>query len=118
MSISRAPLGIVTVPLAPTAVMRLSVTTTSPRSITSVPCIVISRAFRSTTTPRGLSFVAVIVTSNRRASYARLGVRVVSRGAPAGAGAALVMESARDTESRIATSAVRTSYWNQLRPIE
>ena len=43
------------------------------------------RAPLSTTTPRGLSLVAVIVTSNRFASYAVDGFLVVSRVAAAAA---------------------------------
>ena len=98
------------------AVMRLSVTTMSPFSMTCVPCIVTRRAPFSTTVPRGLSFAAVIVTSYRCASYAIDGFFVVSRAAAApplvpAPAAAFVIESARATESRMATSAARTSYW-------
>ncbi len=64
-SIVRAPLGTVTLPSAPTATMRLFVTTTSPRGITSSPFIVMMRAPRRTTVPVGRSLGAVIVMSVR-----------------------------------------------------
>jgi hypothetical protein len=67
-SIVRAPLGTWTLPSAPTATMRLFVTTTSPRWITSSPFIVMIRAPRNTTVPLGRSFGTVIATSVRTGS--------------------------------------------------
>jgi hypothetical protein len=52
-SITRAPSG--TAPRGPTPAIRLSRTTMSAFSITSVPRIVIARAPRSTTVPCGMS---------------------------------------------------------------
>ena len=64
-SIVRAPAGTATLPSAPTATMRLFVTTTSPRGMTSSPFIVMMRAPFSTTVPVGRSFAAVMVMSVR-----------------------------------------------------
>jgi hypothetical protein len=58
---TRASLGTSTLPRAPTATMRLSRTTTSAFSMTSLPFIVITFAPRKTETPRGVSRVAVTV---------------------------------------------------------
>ena len=62
MSIDVASAGTVTLPAAPTAVMRLFVTTMSPRAMTSSPFIVMIRALRSTMVPRGMSRVACTST--------------------------------------------------------
>jgi hypothetical protein len=67
-SIVRAPAGTVTLPSAPTATMRLFVTTISPRGITSSPFIVMMRAPRRTTVPPGRSFGTVMATSVRTGS--------------------------------------------------
>ena len=62
-SMTFAPAGTATRPLAPTATMRLPVTTTSARSSTSSPFIVATRAPVRTTVPvgraRGTSIDAV-----------------------------------------------------------
>ena len=65
-SISRAPLGTGSVPgRHRRRRCGCRCTTTSPRSMTSSPFIVMTRALRSTTCPRGLSFWTVIATSSR-----------------------------------------------------
>ena len=56
-SMTRAPLGTVTLPVAPTAVTRSPVTTTSPLGMTSSPFIVMIRAPRSTTVPARLPII-------------------------------------------------------------
>ena len=64
----RALAGIGTVPLAPTPMIRLSRTTTSPEVMISSPFIVMIRAPLKTTVPRGLSFDTVTTISTRAAS--------------------------------------------------
>src|SRR5688572_11573756 len=60
-----APLGIWTLPEGPTAAIRSPVTTIVPRSITSSPRMVTSRAFVNATVPRGTSRGNVIATAAR-----------------------------------------------------
>ncbi|MCO4773538.1 MAG: hypothetical protein KDA24_26125, partial [Deltaproteobacteria bacterium] len=52
---SSAPAGIAIVPSAPTALIRLSVTTIVPRSMTSSPSIVMMRAPVNAVLPDGLA---------------------------------------------------------------
>jgi hypothetical protein len=95
--------------------MRLSRTTTSPRSMTSAPFIVTSRALRSTATPVGLSFRTAMTTSSRAGSYAgrarALSERATCAESP-GARAVVTRrtESARVVESRTRESARARSY--------
>jgi hypothetical protein len=59
-----------TAPARPTAVIRLSVTTMSARSITSLPRMVMTRAPLSTATPLGLYALSVTLMLKRRGVYA------------------------------------------------
>ena len=114
-SIVRAPAGTVTLPSAPTAVIRLFVTTTSPRWITSSPFIVMIRAPRSTTVPLGRSFGAVIATSVRVGSYTGFPRGASAFGVESGRaprGGALAAESAASESARA------RSYWKNARPNE
>ncbi|PYP92963.1 MAG: hypothetical protein DMD34_13250 [Gemmatimonadetes bacterium] len=103
----------------------MSVTTTSPFSMTSSPFIETMRAPRSTTEPRGTSRRARIVTSTRSASYAGSLARESTRALPTESGFSLVAcfrESARIESVRIfslASESPRTGmYRKKLRPMD
>ena len=115
-SITRAPPGTFTLPCAPTPTMRLPVTTTSPRAITSSPFMVMMRAPRSTTVPVGRSLAAVTVTSMRVASYT--GLAKAAAGPPVPAPAPAGRSGALNAESAASESARATSYWKNARPSE
>src|SRR5688572_33057721 len=81
-----APAGMVTLPAGPMAVIRLSVMTMSPRSMTSAPFIVMMRALRSAMVPFGLSLSTMISTSTRCGSYSNVGGFGVGEGDACGEG--------------------------------
>ena len=107
-SMDVVPAGMFTLPDAPTDTMRLLVTSTSPRSMTSSPFMVMMRALRSTTLPTGRSFGTVIVASNRVAAYAG----PLGRGVPGARLAANAAES-RTAESPLATSYTKNEWPNE-----
>ncbi len=65
MSMTRASEGMSTLPLGPMAAIRLSRITTSPRSMTSSPRMVMRRAPVRARRPSGRSFATTISTSTR-----------------------------------------------------
>jgi len=120
---TRAPAGAAHV--AATHPMRLSVTSTSPFSISSSPFIETMRAPRSTTEPRGMSRGTRIATSTRSPSYAGSLASESTRAFPAESAFSLVAclsESARTESARafsLASESPRAGrYWKKLRPTD